>query len=168
MAIAKLFVLFGHIIVILFVSVRLDRAGMSRKTSMFVAFALGGLLFGSITALISSPEAREIVNPFGAWLGDWLYNNWDPALNDPTIDREPSIPWTMLIPQTYIFSTALAYGAFGSLTWLSGLFGIFDPRNFVGRIPDMDGVLEDETEDQSTSQTDSDPDAKEPPAYPGA
>ena len=150
----KFLVLLGHIGVVLVFSVLLDKAGLSRKKSMFFGFVLVGLLFGLIVTAIDTYETSMMVNPLGTWAGNWLYNNWDPALHDTTIDRELSIPWLFRPPQVYAFMSIVMYSAIGSLTWFGVYTSKLDPHSYIGRNLDAD---EPESETDTEDEADSDP-----------
>ena len=153
---AKFFVLIGHILVVLVFSVLLDKAGLSRKMAMFLGFVLTGLLFGLIVTAIDTYETSMLVNPLGTWAGDWLYNNWDPALNDPNATREPSIPWLFYPPQVYVLMSTVLYAAIGSLTWIGVYTSKLDLHSYVGRNLD-DDEAEDEDEPEPELESEANP-----------
>ena len=148
-----------HLVLVVVFSVLLDRTRLSKNMAMYFSFVLVGILFGIITFLMSSQDMRHVLNPIGTGISDWFYNNWDPAMHDPTLGREPVIPWIMRYPQTYIFASVLAYGLLGTLVWISAAMNRIDPmRRLMHASPaiyDMDD--DDEDEDEAEPQSEASP-----------
>jgi len=116
--------------------------------SMFFGFVLVGLLFGLISTTVDTYETSMLISPLGAWTGDWLYNNWDPALHHPEYG-EPSIPWLFRPPQVYAFMSVVTYAAIGSLTWFGSYTSKLDPHSYIGK--DLDA---DEAESEADTEAD--------------
>jgi hypothetical protein len=153
MTIATLFIIAGHVVVVMLLSVVLSRAGLSRNFSIFVAFIICGFIFGAAAYFVDSYDIRLMVNPFGARFTDWVYKIWDPALHDPNATREPSIPWIVRPPQGYIFMTAALYACIGALAWVAGALSYMDPRHYMG--PSIGPAEEDmpEADPESAPET---------------
>jgi len=143
-----------HLVMVVVFSMQLDKTRLSKNMAMYFGFVLVGVVFGIVTSLMSSQDVRHLLNPIGTGIADWFYNNWDPAMHNPTLDREPIIPWIMRYPQTYFFASVLAYGLIGTLIWISGAMNRIDPmRRLMHASPaiyDMDD--EDEDEDEAEPQ----------------
>ena len=147
-AFLSIVMIFVHLAAVVFFSRKLENLNISIAKATIFAFIITGLLFGVITAIIGSSTASLVVNPLGVRVADWLYRIWDPALHNPDLGREPSIPWVLHAPQSYIFITPLLYACIGLLSRLSKTMSSIDPRRYL--IPDIE--LEEEEEEEKEEQ----------------
>ena len=150
----RFFFLLVHLVFVVVFSMFFDkRTKLSKNMAMYFGFVLVGIVFGVVTSLMSSQDVRQLLNPVGTGIADWFYNNWDPALHDPSLGREPSIPWIMRYPQAYIFATVLAYALIGTLVWISGAINRIDPmRRLMHAVPDHDEFDDDDDESEPQSE----------------
>ena len=151
------FFLIVHLFMVVMFSMLLDKkTRLSKNMAMYFGFLMVGILFGVITIFIGSQDVRHVLNPIGTGVGDWFYNNWDPALKHPEFG-EPSIPWIMHYPQTYFFGSVLAYGLLGTLIWLSAALNRIDPTRRLMRSDSDFEAEDDEAEDESESKPEPEP-----------
>ncbi|MCK5429416.1 MAG: hypothetical protein KAI94_08090 [Anaerolineales bacterium] len=152
------FFLLVHLVMVVVFSMLLDKkTSLSKNLAMYFGFVLVGVVFGVVTSLMSSQDVRQFLNPIGTGIADWFYNNWDPALHDPTSQRDPIIPWIMRYPQNYIFASVLAYALLGTLIWVSSAINRLDPtRRLMHAVPDFDD-LDDEDESEPQPQSEASP-----------
>ncbi len=92
------------------------------KSGIFVSFLVYGLIAGVLSVILwlRGPDSIFLLNAPPIWIGDAVYNLAIDHIGDPSSPQAHyTIPWALRIPQVYLLTSAMFWGAVGAVfAWM--------------------------------------------------